>query len=251
MSSQPMLNAPELQQALAEVTQVLRAPIYSRLLTLGFYSGLFALARNSRCSQQDLLAELTWQGEAGEIVLTAMTRCGYLLEENGSLTCAPFIAALLASGSFFESTLRDWSYCHDDLALLDGLLQGGSLEACKLFRKWNYKNTSQIQEMSAETVRQYSDDMNASSRFHSGMALDRMNLSGVKCLIDVGGGFGEFAAQVAERHPAIETAVFDLPQVRAGFEEKRASRSCGGASALLRGEFPQGSHPGLGWGDHA
>lgn len=70
-------------------------------------------------------------------------------------------------------------------------------------------------------------------------ALAVCDLSGVRRLVDVGGGQGHLVAAVLDRHPGIEAVVFDRPEVVAG-----AAEVVGGRAATVGGDFFVAVPPG-------
>lgn len=67
--------------------------------------------------------------------------------------------------------------------------------------------------------------------------LDKVDLSGVETLCDVGGANGTFCALVAQRHPAIKPTVFDLPVVKPIAERHLALMGVGDRVEVATGDF--------------
>ncbi|MEM8571237.1 MAG: methyltransferase [Pseudomonadota bacterium] len=65
----------------------------------------------------------------------------------------------------------------------------------------------------AETAKAYSDVMSASQTLVSEETLRVLDLSGVRRLMDVGGGDGTFLTHLSKRWPEVELRLFDLPKV--------------------------------------
>lgn len=85
------------------------------------------------------------------------------------------------------------------------------------------------------TARAYSDLMTQSQGLVAQDALRMVPLRGVRRLLDVGGGTGAFLRAAAARHPGLELALFDLPEV---IDEARGQMAAAGLEARTR------FHPG-------
>ena len=76
---------------------------------------------------------------------------------------------------------------------------------------WAYqKEESNINGLAPEIIAAYSQNMDASSRFWANLALDDMDLSSFGSLLDVGGGAGGMACEVAKRYSSMKIGIFDL-----------------------------------------
>ncbi|MCY4150687.1 MAG: methyltransferase [Aestuariivita sp.] len=65
----------------------------------------------------------------------------------------------------------------------------------------------------ADVVQTYSDLMAQSQILVANDTLDTVKLTGMQCLLDIGGGLGVFLQEAAARYPDIRLMLFDLPQV--------------------------------------
>jgi len=227
----------ETQEAVRELTESLRGPVYASLLVLAFDSGLFSLLDEAPRMTDEVVASLGWQPAPADAVLNALVRSGYLTRDGKRrLRCSPKIKALLRDFEIVQGIIGDWRLVYEDLRLLSDVLASGSLEKCKLYRRWSYKDSERA-ALNMGDVSAYSEDMDSSSKVLSAMLLDAVDLSGFPTLLDVGGGYGEFAVQACERYPYLKAAVFDLPQVREGFEIKVRQRGMKGRVMLFNGDF--------------
>jgi cyclopropane fatty-acyl-phospholipid synthase-like methyltransferase len=55
--------------------------------------------------------------------------------------------------------------------------------------------------------------MHTSSRLHATAVADQLDLSGIRRIVDVGGGSGDYAYELLRRLPEATAVVFDLPDV--------------------------------------
>ncbi len=83
----------------------------------------------------------------------------------------------------------------------------------------------------------YSDLMADSQVLVAEDVLRMVSLSGVKRLMDVGGGTGAFLAAVGTAHPALQMDLFDLPAVLAGADRRLAQAGLSERVRLHPGSF--------------
>jgi demethylspheroidene O-methyltransferase len=102
---------------------------------------------------------------------------------------------------------------YHDLADPMALLRGESPEHSGLQQYWAYAGRKDRDDLDPEAVAAYSDLMAASQPLVSREILDGYDFGEHTRILDVGGGEGAFLRAVAERHPELELALFDLPQV--------------------------------------
>lgn len=78
---------------------------------------------------------------------------------------------------------------------------------------WAYAGTSQKSQLGTENVNAYSQLMSKSQSAVATQILDTGEFASASRLLDIGGGDGSFAIAAAERLPALEATVVDLPAV--------------------------------------
>lgn len=125
----------------------------------------------------------------------------------------------------------------DPVALLRG--QGGG----ELARFWPYVFGPGAAE-DPETARRYSDLMAETQGLVAEEVLRLVDLSGVRRLMDVGGGTGAFLAAAGRAHPGLAMTLFDLPQVIAAAAPRLARAGIADRVALAAGSFRDGPLPG-------
>lgn len=79
--------------------------------------------------------------------------------------------------------------------------------------------------------------MDALSRTRAAIIADRIDLHGVKKLLDLGGGPGTYAMEFKKRYPHMEVAIFDLPEVIPITEEFLRARGFSGKINTIAGDF--------------
>ncbi len=129
----------------------------------------------------------------------------------------------------------------DPLALLRSDRGGGELS-----RYWAYAEASDPGALQGQAVAPYSALMSASQPLIAGQVLDAYRIGKHRCLLDLGGGEGVFAATALERAPGLKAMVFDLPAVadsaRARFARLGlADRAQAYGGDFLRDPLPSGA----------
>jgi ubiquinone/menaquinone biosynthesis C-methylase UbiE len=92
----------------------------------------------------------------------------------------------------------------------------------------------------------FHDAMSALSVQTNAMLADHLDLSGVKHLVDVGGGDGTNIIALARRHPQLKASVFDFPSVCEIARERIAANDLAERLSAIEGNafedrFPQGA----------
>jgi 3-hydroxy-5-methyl-1-naphthoate 3-O-methyltransferase len=92
--------------------------------------------------------------------------------------------------------------------------------------------------------RTFWEGMNTLSRLTARVVADRVDLSGTRRLLDVGGGGGAYDIEFCRRYPQLKATVFDLPFVCELTAEKVERAGLGDRIALVAGDFFTDSLPG-------
>ncbi|WP_353218118.1 methyltransferase [Sandarakinorhabdus sp.] len=153
--------------------------------------------------------------------------------------------AALSSNQGALAMIEHHKIFYDDLADPLAMLRSGRGQG-KLGAYWTYAPAAGRGDPAAADaaswdgdsdsgVAPYSALMAASQPMVAEQVLDAYRFDRHRCVMDVGGGHGGFLAQVAQRHPGLALALFDLPAVVAGAQPKLA------ASGLLHVALHGGS----------
>jgi demethylspheroidene O-methyltransferase len=123
-----------------------------------------------------------------------------------------------------------------DLADPLALLRGEQTET-ELGRYWAYASSLDPAQAEDAAVSEYSELMSISNAFVAGDVLDAYSLKGHRCLMDVGGGQGNFLLAAAERWPHLRIRLFDLPAVAARAQQRFASLGLGERAETVGGDL--------------
>jgi demethylspheroidene O-methyltransferase len=91
--------------------------------------------------------------------------------------------------------------------------------------------------LAPERVAAYSELMSASQPLVAAEVLDAYDFGRHRCLLDVGGGEGTFLRAVAERAPALQLMLFDLPAVAERAHARFAAWGLAGRAQAFGGDF--------------
>lgn len=125
------------------------------------------------------------------------------------------------------------------------LLRGEKAET-ELGRYWAYASSLDPAQEAEASVSEYSELMSISNAFVAGDVLDAYSLKPHRCLMDVGGGQGNFLLAAAERWPHLRIRLFDLPAVAARARQRFEARGLGDRAETFGGDLmstplPQGA----------
>jgi demethylspheroidene O-methyltransferase len=123
----------------------------------------------------------------------------------------------------------------DPLALLRGTANSAALAGY-----WPYaeaESSGQSRAVAPNQVAAYSALMSASQPLVADEILDAYPLARHRCLLDIGGGEGNFLAAAAARAPALQLMLFDLPAVARRAHLSLAAQGLGGRAQITGGDF--------------
>lgn len=121
--------------------------------------------------------------------------------------------AVFASNPGVQAMVRHHRLLYTDLADPMALLRADRREPTALSRFWTYAGALQGAAERGEDTAEYSQLMAASQHFVADEVLASVSFSGVKRLLDVGGGHGAFLRAIGTAHPHLDLGLFDLPEV--------------------------------------
>lgn len=188
-------------------------------------------------------APLTARHEAGicglpvdrmQILLQAGAGLGVLRRRRDGRFGLSLRGAALLGVPGLEAMIRHHRALYADLADPVGLLRGG--RPTELARFWPYVFGAAGAE-DPDVAATYSDLMAESQVLVAEDTLRMVDLSGVRRLMDVGGGTGAFLAAVGAACPDLHLALFDLPAVLQGAEARLARAGLSGRVTLHSGSF--------------
>jgi len=160
--------------------------------------GVFAALGPGPADAGELAARIGCSERGTELLANALVGLGLLEKREGRLSNGPFAAEHLVPG-------------HGDYL-------GGYLEHhVGLWHRWSAlteavrTGVGQRAPQGEFSVRSFIMAMHASSQAHAEAVVDRVDLTGVERIVDVGGGSGDYAYAFLRRLPEATATIFDLP----------------------------------------
>jgi demethylspheroidene O-methyltransferase len=219
--------------------------IYSQILDACVRLELFERLAEQPMTSEELAAQVDLPPAAAERLLRAAVSLRLLQRRmGGRFGLGPHGAAMLGNPGI-AAMVRHHRMLYRDLTDPLALLRG-ELKEKELQRFWAYAGAEAPDAAGDAEVASYSELMTSSHAFVAGDTLDAYSLKGHRCLLDVGGGEGNFLIAAGERWPHLKLQLFDLPAVaeRAAvrlreFGLGERSETFGGD--LLRDPLPRGA----------
>ncbi len=156
--------------------------------------------------------------ERAEMLLRAGVAMGLLSLRRGRFRATPR-GAILTGVPGLREMIRHHDVLYRDLADPVAFLRGETDP--ELARFWPYVFGGGA---GAEEARRYSRLMADSQTLVAEETLAQVDLSGIRRLMDVGGGTGVFLSRVLDRRPGIAATLVDLPSVTAAVPPDLAAR---------------------------
>jgi len=210
----PIIRLIANQQALA-LHHITAGFVYSQILQACVQLNLFSLLKKGPLSAAQLAGQTGLKGEGLQTLLKAAASLQLIdrldddlwgLGQLGTATLAyPGISAMVDHHALLYKDLVD------PVALLS------ERKSTHLSAYWPYAQGTSNPDAAAR----YSALMADSLAIISTHILDACSLRHARCLIDVGGGSGAFAAAAIARHPQLKAIVADLPEVVTSAEAQR------------------------------
>lgn len=149
--------------------------------------------------------------DRAETLMTALAGLGLLVVEDGRFANAPASEAFLVQGAKYDFgdylRLQVGKQMYPLLNQLDGAVKGTLSEAdTASYEQW-FSDPDQ--------ARLYSESQHAGSLGPARQLAKKVDLTGVKTLLDVGGGTGAFAITLCKSFPELTATIVDFPNVAA------------------------------------
>lgn len=175
----------------------------SRILLSGFELDIFTNVEESGTTNNQIAHSLHLDVHACERLLNALVSLGFLTKQNNLFFNTP------ESFSFLSRKSPDYL--------------GGLMHTNHLWNTWSYltqvvktgvsAHPAEIHERGEEWLSSFINAMHDRAKKQAPQQLAKIDLSGIKSLLDVGGGSGAYTMEFFSKKPEIEATVFDLPDV--------------------------------------
>jgi demethylspheroidene O-methyltransferase len=201
--------------------------VYTQVLQASVESGLIDRLSQGLATKDELARTCNLGLPAIERLLRAAAALGLVEWVGGDCWMLGEQGAALQSNMGAQAMIRHHRLLYRDLVEPLDLLRDDRQSPTSLSQFWAYgSGTVDAGEYSALMAQ--SQEMVADQVLAAGL------LTGVKSLLDVGGGHGVFAGRVRGLHPTIRLGLFDLPEV---VEQASQRGAADGGFTLLPGNF--------------
>jgi SAM-dependent methyltransferase len=175
----------------------------SRILLSGFELDIFTNIDESGSTSNQIAGNLNLDEHACERLLNALTSLGFLAKQNKMFFNTP--------ESFLFLSRKSPDY-------LGGLMHSNHLwntwsNLTRVVKTGKSAHPAEINERGEEWLFPFINAMHDRAKKQAPQQLADIDLSGVKSVLDIGGGSGAYSMAFVSKKPEIESVVFDLPNV--------------------------------------
>jgi 16S rRNA G966 N2-methylase RsmD len=175
----------------------------SRILLSGFELDIFTNIEESGTTNKQIADKLKLDEHACERLMNALVSLGFIKKQN------QLFFNTAESSTFLSKTSPDY---------LGGLMHSNHLwntwsNLTKVVRTGISAHPDEINERGKDWLTPFITAMHDRAKKQAPQQLANIDLSGVKSLLDIGGGSGAYSMEFVSRKPGLEATVFDLPNV--------------------------------------
>ena len=175
----------------------------SRILLTGFELDIFTNLDESGTTASQISNRLHLDEHACERLLNALVSLGFLIKKNSLF--------LNTSDSFTFLSKKSSDY-------LGGLMHSNHLwntwsKLTEVIRTGNSAHPAEINKRGEEWLFPFINAMHDRAKKQAPQQLANIDLSGVRSVLDIGGGSGAYSMEFVLKKPEIKVTVFDLPNV--------------------------------------
>lgn len=195
-----MKHTPATREEIMELVFAFRT---SRILLTACKLDLFTLLEGNEVAAAELAGKAGIDGRAAEILLDALAALGFLVKREARYTNAEVASRFLVKGRpDYIAGLAHQDHLWESWSKLTDVVRTG---------RPSREDTMAGREK--EWLEAFIAAMHDRGEVQARQVAAMLELSGVRRLLDVGGGSGIFAATFAEAAEGLEAVVFDLPEV--------------------------------------
>jgi ubiquinone/menaquinone biosynthesis C-methylase UbiE len=99
-------------------------------------------------------------------------------------------------------------------------------------------------ELDSQSIESFLKGMHTTASFNAPVIVEKIDLSGNRRLLDLGGGPGTYAIHFCKQYPRLEAVVFDLPTSRSIALENIEKHGCSDRIGFSAGDFNTDIFPG-------
>ncbi len=186
------------------IRQTASAFMRSRILLTAFDLGIFTALAKSPASAAEAAALVKADERAVDRLLCALCVLGLVEKTDGLYANAPASATyLVKGGERYMGELGHMSDLFESWAsLTEAVRAGGAVRPHR------------FEDQDEEQAETFITAMHNISKPQAPILAEKLDLSGARRLLDVGGGSGAYSIALARKYPTLSCTVFDVPTVR-------------------------------------
>lgn len=209
--------------------------VYSQILAACVELRLFDLLNGGPLSIRELAPKLALSESAATRLLDGAAALRLVERRSGGRFGLGPLGAALNGNPAIAAMIRHHAMLYRDLRDPVALLRGQA--HTELSRYWAYADRHRPDDFEAKDVEPYSALMAASQALIADDVLAAYPFRRHRCLLDVGGGEGAFAAAAAKKNSDLRVKLFDLPPVAVRAQEGFARDGLANRAEAFGGSF--------------
>lgn len=236
---------PMARQRASDLFDLVSGFVYTQVLLACVRLNLFERLARGPLTAAEVARVLDLPHDSADRLLAAAASLQLVERRPGERWGLGKLGAPMVGNAALHAMVEHHAVLYSDLQDPVALLRG-SIDSPALSRYWAYASADAPGTLRPEQVDPYSALMSASQPLVADEVLDTIDLRPYHCLMDVGGGQGRFLVAAAQRAPALQLVLFDLPGV---VPAARAAFAAAGLSAratvhggdFVRDPLPRGA----------
>jgi 2-polyprenyl-3-methyl-5-hydroxy-6-metoxy-1,4-benzoquinol methylase len=211
----------------SELMQMITGYQRSRIILSAVELNIFDMLDGHELTAQELAEKINSVPDSLEKLLNVLTSLGLLNKNNGKFSNTE------SSGKFLVKTSPTF---------LGGVMHQNHLwdtwsKLSAVIKSKETKKEAEINQRGGEWLRAFIAAMHARGISRAKAVKELINFSGVKKLLDIGGGSGVFASTFIKDGPDISAVIFDLPNVVPITREYIEKANMSGRISTLSGNY--------------
>src|SRR3990172_6340978 len=176
----------------------------SRILHVAIELNIFDTIGSQMMSAKEVSAKIHTEVRATELFLNALTALN-LLEKKDNL-----FSLTEVSGKYLLSTSET---CYSSMIKFDSSMWNVWEKLAQAVRTGKPVRTPDMHQTNKEDTECFIMAMHhlVSARGDAGLLAERLNLDGVRSILDIGSGPGTYPIAICRKYPSISATIFDLP----------------------------------------
>ena len=235
------LTRPIAQSRASGLFDICAGFVYSQILFACVELKLFEKLAGGPTSVEVLATECGLEPAAMGRLLDAAAALALVEKQGDAYGLGVHGAAYLGNPSV-GAMIAHHAMLYRDLADPVALLKGEKPDT-ELKTFWPYATAADPTALNAGAVEPYSQLMSTSQALIADDVLDTYPFVEHSCLLDVGGGGGDFLVAAAHRRPDLRVVLFDLPAVAARAEARFSRERLSGRASAIGGDFKRDPLP--------